>query len=508
MLKASKKAALEVDVTAADQWHSIHEQFRDRFGPLVYDRWLRTLAVDRIESGIAFLSTSSEFYSHRISQEFGDDLLQMFKEIDGDIVRLDISVVQTSHRQNGNGAEETAEAKCAQDQAGQYETATLEETPDTEHTKNLINGHAKNAGRHNRATSLLTTEGFEHALQANLETDYTFDRFVVGKPNEFAYAAAQRVANTPDGAYNPLYLYGGVGLGKTHLMHAVGNAAREHNPSCRVLYLSAEDFTNNFISALREKETFKFKNLIRSVDVLLLDDIQFIARKGTTQEEFFYTFNSLVNDGRQVVISSDRPPAELDGLEERIRSRLGWGLTADIHPTDYELRLGILRSKAEATMAKEGGLEIPSNILEFLAHKVRSNVRVLEGALTRVHVHMGFVGRAIDLEETRNLLHDLLRSTDRQITIEEIQRKVAEHFNIRISDLVSARRGKNVARPRQVAMFLCKLLTTRSFPEIGRKFGGRDHTTVMYAVRRIEELRQDDPELDQAVELLTRILEQ
>jgi chromosomal replication initiator protein len=341
------------------------------------------------------------------------------------------------------------------------------------------------------------------SLSASLDKRFTFDQFVVGKPNEFAYAAARRVAEASKRPpFNPLFLYGGVGLGKTHLMHAIAWHVRQSEPNHRVMYLSAENFMYRFIRALREQTTVDFKEQFRSVDVLMIDDVQFIAGKDATQEEFFHTFNSLVDEGRQIVISADKSPSDLTGMEERLVSRLNCGLVADIHATTYELRLGILQSKGQ-----QMGANVPSKVLEFLAHKITANVRELEGALNRVVAHSQLVGRDISLEATQDVLHDLLRANDRRVTIEEIQKQVASHFNIRTSDMHSARRARSVARPRQVAMYLAKQLTTRSLPEIGRKFGGRDHTTVMHAVKKVEELREHDSSFAEDVELLRRMLE-
>ena len=339
-------------------------------------------------------------------------------------------------------------------------------------------------------------------LTAQLDPRFTFSNFVVGKPNELAFAAARRVADSDAVSFNPLFLYGATGLGKTHLMHAIAWHIRERDPMRRVFYMSAEKFMYRFIRALRFKDTMAFKEQFRSVDVLMIDDIQFISGKETTQEEFFHTFNALVDQNHQIIISADKSPVDLEQLEERLRSRLGWGLVADIHPTTYELRLGILQSKAEQMK-----VEIPPKVLEFLAHKITSNVRELEGALNRIVAHATLVGRPVTLETTQELLHDLLRASDRRVTIEEIQKRVAEHYRIRTSDMHSARRARAVARPRQVAMYLSKQLTSRSLPEIGRKFGGRDHTTVMYAVQKIEELRATDSSLAEDVDLLRRMLE-
>lgn len=345
-------------------------------------------------------------------------------------------------------------------------------------------------------------------LSAPLDPRFTFENFVTGKPNELAYAAARRVAEAKTVPFNPLFLYGGVGLGKTHLMHAIAWHIRRTHPERRIIYLSAEKFMYQFIRALRFKNTMAFKEQFRSVDVLMIDDVQFISGKDSTQEEFFHTFNALIDHNRQVIISADRSPSDLEGIEERIRSRLGWGLAADIHPTDYELRLGILQAKAEEVIARNGPpIDIPQPVLEFLAHRIVSNVRELEGALKRVCAYASLVGRPITLDMAQEVLRDLLRCNDRKITIEEIQRRVAEYFNIRMADMLSARRARAVARPRQIAMYLSKQLTTRSLPEIGRKFGGRDHTTVIHAVRKIDALRQSDSGLGEDVDLLRRMLE-
>ena len=337
---------------------------------------------------------------------------------------------------------------------------------------------------------------------APLDPRFRFENFVVGKPNELAFAAARRVGEAKSVPFNPLFLYGGVGLGKTHLMHAIAWHIRKTNPDRRVIYLSAEKFMYQFIRAMRYKDTMAFKEQFRSVDVLMIDDVQFFSGKDNTQEEFFHTFNALVDQNRQVVISADKSPNDLEGMEDRMKSRLGWGLVADIHPTIYELRLGILQSKAERME-----VDIPLKVLEFLAHKITSNVRELEGALNRLVAYANLVGRPITLDNTQEVLHDILRANDRRVTIEEIQKRVAEHYNIRLGEMYSARRSRAIARPRQVAMYLAKQLTSRSLPEIGRKFGGRDHTTVMHAVRKVDELCALDSAFSEDVELLRRMLE-
>jgi chromosomal replication initiator protein len=339
-------------------------------------------------------------------------------------------------------------------------------------------------------------------ISAPLDPKFTFDNFIVGKPNELAYAAAQRVAESEVVSFNPLFLYGGVGLGKTHLMHAVAWAIKKRSPKKNVVYLTAEKFMYQFIKALRFKNIMSFKEQFRSVDVLMIDDVQFIIGKDNTQEEFFHTFNTLVDKKRQIIISADKSPADLEGLEDRLKSRLGWGLVADIHPLTYELRLGILQSKSEQKQ-----LKLSPEVLEFLANKITNNVREMEGALNRLAVHGSLQKAEINVEMVKDVLKDLLRTNSRKITIDEIQKKVTEHYNIRLSDMHSPRRSRSIARPRQVAMYLAKSITTRSLPEIGRKFGGRDHTTVIHAIKTIEEIMVNDPNLAEDIELLTRILQ-
>ncbi|MGE3770080.1 MAG: chromosomal replication initiator protein DnaA [Bdellovibrionales bacterium] len=348
-----------------------------------------------------------------------------------------------------------------------------------------------------------TAETAPVALSAPLDPRFRFENFVVGKPNELAYAAALRVAEGFQPNLNPLFLYGGVGLGKTHLMHAIAWAIKEKTPERKVMYLSAEKFMYQFIRALRSRDTVSFKEQFRNVDVLMIDDVQFICGKDNTQEEFFQTFNVLIEQNKQIILSADKSPTDLEGLQDRLRSRLGWGLCADIHPTTYELRLGILQTKLENLKA---GVKVPGEVLQFLAQKITNNVRELEGALNRLVAQADLVGRPVTLETAQEQLADLLRAYDRRVTIDDIQRRVAEHFNIKLTDMTSPRRARAVARPRQVAMYLAKTLTTRSLPEIGRKFGGRDHTTVLHAVRTIDKLCREDQTLADDVTVLERTL--
>ena len=361
--------------------------------------------------------------------------------------------------------------------------------------------------RSNNPSEVYSKEQKEYKLGAPLDQRFTFDRFVVGKPNELAHAAARRVSVGDSAAFNPLFLYGGVGLGKTHLMHSIAIELQQLSPDLKVVYLSAEQFMYRFIQALRDKQMMNFKELFRSVDVLMVDDVQFISGKESTQAEFFHTFNALIDQKKQIVISADRAPGEIDGLEERIKSRLQCGLVVDVHPTDYELRLGILQEKVENYKANYSELEIASGVLEFLAHKISTNVRVLEGALTRLFAFSSLVGRQITLDMAQESLADILRASDRKVTMDEIMKKICHYYNVRMSDLLSPKRSRNIARPRQMAMFLAKSLTSRSYPEIGKRFGNRDHTTVMHAVRKIEELKSQDSQVSEDAEILRRMLE-
>ena len=335
-----------------------------------------------------------------------------------------------------------------------------------------------------------------------LDKRFTFKNFVVGKPNEFAYAAALRASETDTPAFNPLFLYGGVGLGKTHLMHAIAWHIKEVHPEKKVIYLSAEKFMYLFIRSLRLKDAMSFKEMFRNVDVLMIDDVQFIGGKDTTQEEFFHTFNDLVDNNRQIILSADKSPSDLDGMEDRLKSRLGWGLVADIHPTNYELRLGILQSKARMHKIK-----IPDEVLEFLAVKITSNTRELEGALNRIIAHATLVGARMTIDMAQDVLSDLLRSNEKYTTIDMIQRKVCEFYSVKLSDLNSSKRQKAIATARQVAMYLAKELTSKSLPDIGRSFGGKDHSTVIHAVKRVKENAAKDREFATNLEILTKSFE-
>lgn len=337
--------------------------------------------------------------------------------------------------------------------------------------------------------------------QSSLIENYTFDTFVEGKSNQLARAAAMQVAENPGGAYNPLFLYGGVGLGKTHLMHAVGNAMLKTNPNAKIVYLHSERFVADMVKALQLNAINDFKRFYRSVDALLIDDIQFFANKERSQEEFFHTFNALLEGGQQMILTCDRYPKEIDGVEERLKSRFGWGLTVAVEPPELETRVAILMKKAEQT-----NMALPPDVAFFIAQRIRSNVRELEGALKRVIAHAHFRACPISIELVKESLKDLLALQDRQVSVDNIQRTVAEYYKIKLSDLLSKRRSRSVARPRQVAMALAKELTNHSLPEIGEGFGGRDHTTVLHACRKIKELRESDSDIREDYKNLLRSL--
>ena len=346
----------------------------------------------------------------------------------------------------------------------------------------------------------LRTEGATRGA-VDLNHGFTFDVFVEGKSNEIAKAAALQVAEKPGRSYNPLLLYGGVGLGKTHLMHAVGNQILERNPDARVVYLHSQRFVQDMVKALQQGTMQEFMQHYRTVDALLIDDIQFFANKLRSQEEFFHVFNALTERGHQMVLTCDRYPSEIDGLEERLKSRFVCGLTVEVEPPELETRVAILMKKAETE-----GVELPQDVAFFIGERIRSNVRELEGALKRVIANSRFTGRRISIEQVKRSLRDLLAIQDRQVSVENIQRTVAEYYKIKISDLLSKRRSRTIARPRQMAMFLAKELTHHSLPEIGEAFGGRDHTTVLHACRKITELKESSADVSEDHRNLSRLL--
>ncbi len=440
--------------TYKDIWHAVEDGLRTEYGETIFRSWIKPLVPKRVEDGVLFIEAPTTFLRDWVLNNYGDSIRKHCSKADAAVMDIAIDV----------STKDSVEAES----------------------------HSSVAEPEKDVSSY---------FGAPLDPKLTFDNFVVGKPNEFAYAAAQRVAESQSATYNPLFLYGGVGLGKTHLMHAIAWSIKERFPKKNIAYMSAEKFMYQFIKSVRYRNTVAFKEQFRAVDVLMIDDIQFICGKDSTQEEFFHTFNALIDNNRQVVVSADQSPSDLDDMEERLKSRLGWGLVADIHPTTYELRLGILQAKAASSAVK-----IPDKVLEFVAHKVSTNIRELEGALNRIIATATLIGREVTIDSAREVLADLLRVADRVLTVDEIQQKVAAHYGILISDIMSARRTKTITVPRQVAMYLSKKLTRLSLPDIGRSFGGKDHTTVLHACRKIESEITTNAKLADEVRLLTKIL--
>jgi len=445
-------------------WPSIKLALRKTVGEAAFTNWINPLELTSVDASKANFATPTKFIGDWVDRNYGDSIKFEFAKHGIDVDRLVFSVSIENKLTPAKKSKKITETKS-------------------------------------------TKTGSRDLPGASLDPRYTFDNFVVGKPNELAHAAARRVAEGGDVSFNPLFLHGGVGLGKTHLMHAIAWEIKKRDPNAKVLYLSAEQFMYRFVQALRFKDTISFKEMFRSVDVLMVDDVQFIAGKSSTQEEFFHTFNALIDQNKQVIISGDRAPVDMEQLEDRIKSRLQWGLVVDVHPTDYELRLGILQSKQESQARYNSTVEVSPGVLEFMAQRISSNVRVLEGALTRLYAFGSLVGRPVTLEMAQESLSDILRATDRKVTIDEIIRKVTDHYGVNLTDMLSARRTRSIARPRQVAMYLSKKLTSKSLPEIGRRFGKRDHTTVIHAVKKIEELQSIDNQIAKDIEILRRMLE-
>ena len=450
-----------------DQWNIVLKKLNSEYGNEIFNSWIKNISIKNLDNDIIYFTVPTRFIRDWITSHYLDKIIYFLNQENPDIKRVKISI-------------------------------------DNALTSNMLNLNKDISSENNQIKASFNSNSSD---DWPLDERFTFDKFITGPTNELAFASAKRLCSDDTYEFNPLYVYGGVGLGKTHLLHAIAWQISEEKVNSKVLYLSAERFMFQFIKSLRQKDTMTFKQKFRSADVLIIDDIQFMIGKNSTQEEFFHTFNTLIDHNHQVVISADRSPVDLDGIEERIRSRLGWGLVTDIHASDYELRLGVLQTKAKKHIDDNPEIILKDNILEFLAQRIDSNIRVLEGALNRVIAYSSFVGRPLTTEMAQEVLKDLIRASQRRITIDDIQRKVADYYNLRLSDLLSARRSRTIARPRQVAMYLSKVLTTRSLPEIGRKFGGRDHTTVIHAVKRIESLQGTDTTIQEEVDLLSRSLE-
>ncbi len=443
----------------SELWNKILEEIEKKVSKPSFETWLKSTQAHSLENDVLTIIAPNVFARDWLENRYTHLLSEVIHNITGNIYQIRFITPQ----QENTNIEQLAKPK-------------------------------------NTVPKILNSK--ENVQKTMLNEKYTFDTFVIGNGNRFAHAASLAVAEAPAKAYNPLFIYGGVGLGKTHLMHAIGHYVLEHNPNANVVYLSSEKFMNEFINSIRDNETVEFRNKYRNVDVLLIDDIQFLAGKEQTQEEFFHTFNSLHENSKQIVISSDRPPKEIPTLEDRLRSRFEWGLITDISPPDLETRIAILRKKAKAE-----NLDIPNEVMVYIANQIDTNIRELEGALIRVVAYSSLVNRDMDVELAAEALKDIIPAArPKVITIETIQKAVSEKFNIKMEDFASKKRTKSIAFPRQIAMYLSRELTDLSLPKIGEEFGGRDHTTVIHAYDKITDLMTRDSELRNTIdELISQI---
>jgi chromosomal replication initiator protein len=465
-------------------WDECVRCLQDELPAQQFNTWIRPLRASESDSGLV-VSAPNRFVKDWVKDKFSNRIQSLLEELNGGQVlsfQLDIGS-QASTPAFIAPAPMKPEPKVQAKPAAVAEEPQAVRAPTIKETKRKVQ-----------------VEGsIQH--QSSLNKRFTFDTFVEGKSNQLAHAAAQQVSQNAGGSYNPLFIYGGVGLGKTHLMHAVGNHIQSQNPNAKVVYLHSERFVADMVKALQLNAINEFKRYYRSVDALLIDDIQFFAGKERSQEEFFHTFNALLEGGQQMILTCDRYPKEIDGLEDRLKSRFGWGLTVAVEPPELETRVAILMKKAE-----QEGIDLPHEAAFFVAQKIRSNVRELEGALKRVIANSAFTGSKITLPFIKESLKDLLALQDKQVSIDNIQRIVAEYYKIKVSDVLSKRRSRSIARPRQVAMALSKELTNHSLPEIGNAFGGRDHTTVLHGVRKIKELRETNADISEDYKNLLRSL--
>jgi chromosomal replication initiator protein len=438
----------------ANLWDKFLERVKSRVSINTFNTWFQPTRLNRAEADVVYVQIPTTVFRQVLTRTYGEIVKAVFHELGVPNTRVQYVCTE----------EEPVAAPPAV--AG----------PSTKQSK-------------------LDFESSDHQLN----TRYTFDSFVVGKSNEFAHAASRAVAEQPSKAYNPLFLYGGVGMGKTHLMHAIGHTIKQRNPAARLSYVSAEKFTIEVINSLRFDKMFSFRERFHTVDVLLVDDIQFIAGKERTQEEFFHTFNALYEQHKQIVISSDCLPKDINSIEERLRSRFEWGLIADIQPPDLETKIAILQKKAE-----NDRFGLPDDVAEYIARAIKSNVRELEGALTRLMAYASLTGAIVSLATAQQVLRNIIASQEKRVTIDLIQKRVSEHYNLREQDLKVRSNTRAIAFPRQVAMYIVKQLTTASLPEIGRQFGGKHHTTVLHSINKIEELRRSDKELNRTI---TRLMD-
>ncbi|BBB27960.1 chromosomal replication initiator protein DnaA [Neptunomonas japonica] len=500
---------------SGDLWERCLPSLQSEFPAQQYNTWIRPLSADESQDSVVVLLAPNRFVRDWVNDKFLSRIRQVVSDVSGDIsidVRVDIAAISAGASQ-GRRMPPRPRPTSPPPVSAYVEPAQTEYEQAPPIPRKEVSTHSApvavipapqleldvGVSEPGRTIDVNVEGGLRH--QSNLNRAFTFESFVQGKSNQLALAAAQQVADNPGGAYNPLFIYGGVGLGKTHLMHAVGMEMLRQNPNAHIVYLHSERFVADMVKALQLNAINDFKRYYRSVDALLIDDIQFFAGKERSQEEFFHTFNALLEGGQQMILTSDRYPKEINGVEERLKSRFGWGLTVAVEPPELETRAAIVMKKAA-----EAKIVLPDDAAFFLAQKIRSNVRELEGALKRVIANAHFTGNAITTPFIKESLKDLLALQDKQVSIDNIQRVVAEYYKIKISDLLSKRRSRSVARPRQVAMSISKELTNHSLPEIGNAFGGRDHTTVLHACRKIKELRESEPDIREDYQNLLRHL--
>ena len=483
-------------------WQQCINRLQDELPSQQFNTWIRPLQAS-LEGHSLTLIAPNRFIKDFVSDKFVQRISELVRELEPDSamdVVLEIGGSSTGIQAAGtNGRNRRATDGVLPMVSGTVVTSLSRSPTPVRPSSGRNDTDGPGISGQANARRVEVEGALQH--QHHLVENYTFDSFVEGKSNQLALAAARQVAENPGDSYNPLFLYGGVGLGKTHLMHAVGNALKHENPQANVVYLHSERFVADMVKALQLNAISDFKRYYRSVDALLIDDIQFFAKKDRSQEEFFHTFNALLEGGQQMILTCDRYPKEIDGLEERLKSRFGWGLTVAVEPPELETRVAILMKKA--TQAR---IDLPPDAAFFIAQRIRSNVRELEGALKRVIASAHFTGRKIDIELIKDSLKDLLALQDKQVSLDNIQRTVAEYYKIKVADLMSRRRSRSVARPRQVAMALAKELTNHSLPEIGDSFGGRDHTTVLHACRKIKELRETNSDIREDYKNLLRSL--
>jgi chromosomal replication initiator protein len=485
-------------------WQQCVDRLQDELPSQQFNTWIRPLQASTDGRSLTLMAPN-RFIKDFVSDKFAERIAELVRELGSESLMDVVVQVGAGAVSSANLADTKVRAHVERQAPA---TVNVAQGMQPAISGQAMNGNQASADSHSSRGSQPTPSqlrkvevvgSLQH--QHHLVENYTFENFIEGKSNQLALAAAKQVAQNPGDSYNPLFLYGGVGLGKTHLMHAVGNALKEENPQAKVVYLHSERFVADMVKALQLNAISDFKRYYRSVDALLIDDIQFFAKKDRSQEEFFHTFNALLEGGQQMILTCDRYPKEIDGLEERLKSRFGWGLTVAVEPPELETRVAILMKKA--TQAR---IDLPPDAAFFIAQRIRSNVRELEGALKRVIASAHFTGKPIDVDLVKDSLKDLLALQDKQVSLDNIQRTVAEYYKIKVADLMSRRRSRSVARPRQVAMALAKELTNHSLPEIGDSFGGRDHTTVLHGCRKIKELRESNSDISEDYKNLLRSL--